>query len=80
MWLNGDYLSPRVLQLVGLLLLLGSGAFWALTQRESLLLVSSAMTLILGGTLRGAWYSVRQEVEATRRDAPSAGSSPSPPP
>lgn len=43
------YLPPILLQIAGLLLLLGSGVFWAFTQRESVLMVASAMSLILLG-------------------------------
>ena len=58
-WGSGDYLSPRLLQSVGLLLLIGSVIFWAATGRESVLMVSSAMTLIGGGALRGAWAATK---------------------
>jgi hypothetical protein len=43
------YLPPRLLQLVGLALLLGFAVFWALTGRESVLLVGAAGSLILLG-------------------------------
>jgi hypothetical protein len=58
---NGTYLSPWLLQLAGLALLVGSGVFWALTGRESVLMVSSAMTLIAGGALRGAFNTARAD-------------------
>lgn len=46
---TNQYLAARYLQLAGLILLFGSAIFWAFTQRESILLVSSAMSLILLG-------------------------------
>lgn len=44
-----EFLPPRVLQIVGLLLLVGFVIFWALTGRESVLLVGAAGSLILLG-------------------------------
>ena len=43
------YLPPRVLQIVGLVLLLAFAIFWAATGRESVLLVGAAGSLILLG-------------------------------
>jgi hypothetical protein len=43
------YLPPRVLQIVGLLLLAAFGVLWAITGRESVLLVGAAGSLILLG-------------------------------
>jgi hypothetical protein len=43
------FLPPRVLQAVGLILLLAFAAFWAVTDRESVLLVGAAGSLILLG-------------------------------
>lgn len=43
------YLPPRLLQVIGLALLLGFAVFWALTGRESVLLVGAAGSLILLG-------------------------------
>lgn len=46
----GDrYLPPRLLQAVGLGLLIGFTVFWAVTGRESVLLVGAAGSLILLG-------------------------------
>jgi hypothetical protein len=50
------YLPPRLLQLVGLALLVGFAVFWALTGRESVLLVGAAGSLIL----LGGYERVRQ--------------------
>jgi len=51
--LNG-YLSPKVLQGVGLLLLVGAAVFWAVTGRESVLVMGAAMSLIGLGAYKGA--------------------------
>lgn len=48
------YLPPRVLQIVGLILLIGFGVFWAVTGRESVLMVTTAGTLILLGGYKEA--------------------------
>ena len=54
--MNGSqqYLSPRVLQLLGCCLLVGSVVFWSVTGRESVLMVSAAMSLIGLGAYKGA--------------------------
>lgn len=46
---SNQYLAARYLQVAGLVLLFASAVFWGLTGRESILLVSSAMSLILLG-------------------------------
>jgi hypothetical protein len=43
---DARYLSPRILQVLGILLLVGSAVFWGVTGRESVLFMSSAMSLI----------------------------------
>lgn len=48
------YLPARVLQVVGLVLLVGFAVFWGVTGRESVLLMSAAMTLVLLGAYKGA--------------------------
>ena len=47
------YLSPVLLQLLGVALLVGSAVFWAATGRESVLLMGAAMSLIGLGAYRG---------------------------
>jgi hypothetical protein len=44
-----SYLQPRLLQAVGLILLVLFTGFWAVTGRESVLLVGAAGSLILLG-------------------------------
>lgn len=57
-------LSPRTVQLVGLALLVGSAVFWAITGRQSVELVSAAMSLI--GL--GAFWSAQLELSRRRED------------
>jgi hypothetical protein len=66
--MNG-YLPARILQAVGLVLLIAAAVFWGFTGRESALLVSAAMSLILLGAYRGAIDALK------RKDTP-----PTPPP
>jgi hypothetical protein len=40
-------LPPRVLQVIGLLLLVGFAVFWAITGKESSLLVGASFSLVL---------------------------------
>ena len=63
------YLPPRVLQIVGLVLLLGFAVFWAATGRESVLLVGAAGSLILLGGY-----------ERARQALTELGERPTPPP
>lgn len=57
--MNG-YLAPRVLQLLGVLLLIGAVVFWALTGRESAYVMGAAMTLILLSGYQGALATLRR--------------------
>lgn len=61
-----QYLSPRILQVVGLLLLIGSAVFWGLTGRESVLLMSSAMSLIGIGAYRGVYEALKRNGSGER--------------
>lgn len=63
------YLSPLALQIVGVLLLVGSAVFWAVTGRESVLMMSSAMSLIGLGAYKGAQEALK-----------TPGKDPTPPP
>lgn len=58
---NGEkYLPPRVLQVIGLIIFIGAVIFWAITGRESALLMSAAMSLILLGAYRNALSTLRR--------------------
>lgn len=54
------YLSPRLLQIVGVTLLLGSAVFWGVTGRESVLLMGAAMSLIGLGAYRGVQQALTE--------------------
>lgn len=54
------YLPPRVLQIIGILLLVAFAGFWFLTGRSSSLLVAAALTLILLGGYRGAGQALEK--------------------
>lgn len=60
-----NYLPPRLLQAVGLVLLVAFVVFWAVTRRESVLLVGAAMSLILLGAYGSAQQALR---EMSRRE------------
>lgn len=68
--MNGDrYLSPIVLQLIGVALLVGSAIFWGLSGRESVLLMGAAMSLIGLGAYRG----VQKALMPPKHDDPPEG-------
>jgi hypothetical protein len=60
------YLSAWILQLLGVLLLIGFSVWWALTGHESALLVGAAISLI--GL--GAYQGVRVTVQIAREEPP----------
>jgi hypothetical protein len=68
--MNGysNYLPPRFIQIVGVLLLIGATVFWAVTGRESAYLFSSAVSLILLGEYKRA-------VDSLKKNAPSGNTS-----
>lgn len=61
---NGSYdkyLPARVLQVVGLVLLVAAAIFWAITGRESALFMSASMSLILLGAYKSALTTLRKD-------------------
>jgi hypothetical protein len=54
------YLPARVLQVVGLVLLIAAAVFWAVTGRQSTLFMSASMSLILLGAYKNALTSLRR--------------------
>jgi len=67
------YLSPRLLQLLGLILLIASAVFWAVTERESVLLMSSAMSLIGLGAYAGTQKALRRDPPSVNDDGKGEG-------
>lgn len=55
------YLPPRLLQGIGLLLLIFAVGFWAVTGHQSALLVGAALSLIGLGAYSGLHVSIKQE-------------------
>ena len=64
--MNGHYLSPRLLQITGLLLLIGSAVFWAVTGHQSALLVGAALSLCALGAYSGLHISIKQDLDPER--------------
>jgi hypothetical protein len=60
--MNGrsQYLPARLLQLVGIILLGASFVLWALTGKESVLMVSASMSLILLGAYGGVIETLKK--------------------
>lgn len=64
----GDRLiSPRVLQVVGLVMLVGAFGFWAYSGRESALLVGAALSLIGLGSYEKAAAQLRDKLNGGKR-------------
>jgi hypothetical protein len=64
--MNG-YLPAVALQLLGVLLLVGSVVFWAVTGHESALFVGAAMSLIGLGAYQGLRITVRVEADKQKK-------------
>lgn len=60
--MNG-YLPAVALQLLGVILLVGSVVFWAATGHESALFVGASMSLIGVGAYQGLRITVRVEAD-----------------
>jgi hypothetical protein len=63
---DSRYLSARLLQSIGVLLLLASAIYWAMTGNQSSLFVGAAMSLI--GL--GAYQGVRVTVQLAKEEPP----------
>lgn len=59
--MNSTLLPARIIQAVGILLLIASFVFWGITGRESVLLVTSAMSLIFVGSYKNAVDSLTKK-------------------
>lgn len=60
---NTRFLSPRVIQATGILLLIGSVAVWIFTNRQSALMVSASLSMILLGSYQNAVTAMRGAIE-----------------
>ena len=67
------FLPPRVIQVVGLLAFIGACVFWAVSGKESVLLVSSALSLIGLGAYADLKHSLENEIGAGSRGGESNG-------
>ena len=72
---NIKFLSPKIIQATGLLLLCGSVAIWAFTERQSALLVSASLTLIMVGTYQNAVNNVRNVIASAAQGSGQGGES-----
>lgn len=64
---NGTYLSPRLIQGVGIVLLIASAVFWAYTGSESILFVSASLSLIGIGTVQGIRVTLSQDSDKNNK-------------
>lgn len=64
---GNSYLPARILQGAGLTILFASVIFWGLTGRESVLLISAAMSLILLGAYGQAASTVGAIIRETKQ-------------
>ncbi len=65
---KGQYLPPRLLQSVGVVLLVAAAIFWAVTGHQSALLVGAALSLIGLGAYSGLHISVSQDLQGELRE------------
>jgi hypothetical protein len=56
---HDEYLAPKLLQIFGMSLFLAAAVFWAVTGRESLTIMSGALSLIAVGAYQRAFQSLR---------------------
>lgn len=61
--MNGRYLPPWLIQLVGVSLLVAFAVIWYLTGRESVLLITTAGGLILLGGYERARQRLQDEIK-----------------
>lgn len=64
---NETYLSPRLIQGVGIILLIVSAVFWAYTGNESILFVSASLSLIGIGTVQGIRVTLSQDSDKNNK-------------
>lgn len=56
---HNDYLAPKLLQMFGMALFLAAAVFWAVTGRESLTIMSGALSLIAVGAYQRVYQAIR---------------------
>jgi hypothetical protein len=66
--MNGRYLPPWFLQIVGLAALIALGVVWVLTDRANPLMLAAAGALALLGDYRRAGDALAQKWLANRKD------------
>lgn len=59
---SAHYLPPFVLQVVGIAIIVGASAFWALTGHESVLIMGTGVTLTGIGAYSGLHVSLRKDL------------------
>lgn len=64
---NATYLSPRLIQGIGIILLIGSAVFWAYTGSESILFVSASLSLIGIGTVQGVRVTLSRDSDKNNK-------------
>jgi hypothetical protein len=67
--MNG-YLPPRILQGVGLVILIFAVGFWAVTGQQSALLVGAALSLIGLGAYGSAQNALKERAKPPPEDGP----------
>jgi hypothetical protein len=60
---KGRYLPPWLLQVAGLLLIMGGAIFWAITGHQSALIVGAGLSLAALGAYSGLHVTVEKELE-----------------
>lgn len=59
---NGPFLSPRLLQLAGLVIIIGSLVYWVLSEHQSVLFVGAGLSLCTLGAYSGLRINIKQEL------------------
>lgn len=60
---DGRRVPPWLIQACGIVLLIGAGVFWGITGRESVLIMSAALSLIFLGVYDGAMSAFKRRNE-----------------
>lgn len=60
---DDHYLAPKLLQLFGMALFLAASVFWAVTDRESVTVMSGALALIMVGAYQRAYLFLKNATD-----------------